>query len=78
MTHQNKPTVNVMDDDRPDGCRVGFATREYVAGARGHLLDGVVVRLFKVYIQEHPNRHYSTLDHHNLGYAIAEIVVEIG
>ena len=49
---------------------------EQAVGAYGHLLDGVVVRVFKVYTPEHPNSYYRALFHRNRGYALAKIVEE--
>ncbi len=60
--------------DGSDGCRVGFTPREHAVGARGQMLDGVVVRLFEVFTPEHPNSYCRALYHRNRGYALAEIV----
>ncbi len=37
----NKLVVDVMSDDRSDGCRVGFAPREHGVGTRGPLVGWV-------------------------------------
>ncbi len=52
-------------NDGSDGCRVGFTPQEQAVGARGCLLDGVVVRVFEVYTPEHPNSYCRTLFHRN-------------
>ena len=78
MTCPKELAAYVVSDDGSDGCSIGFVSREHAVDARGCLLDGVVVRLFKVNTQEHPNRHFCALYHHNLGYAVAEIVNEMG
>ena len=53
---------------------MGFTPREHAVGARGQMLDGVVVRLFEVFMPEHPNSYCRALYHRNRGYALAEIV----
>ncbi len=60
--------------DGSDGCRVGFTSREHAVGARGQMLDGVLVRLIEVFTMEHPNSYCRVLYHRNRGYALAEIV----
>ena len=50
--------------------------QEQAVGARGCLLDGVVVRVFEVYTPEHPNSYCRALFHRNRGYALAKIVEE--
>ena len=57
-----------------DGCRVGFAAKEYAAGQKGAKLDGVIVRIVDVFLPDNPNRTARRLYHHNRGYAVAEIV----
>ena len=51
-----------------------FTPREHAVVARSQMLDGVVVRLFKVFMPEHPNSYCPALYHRNHGYALAEIV----
>ena len=51
--------------------------QEQAVGARGCLLDGVVLRVFEVYTPEHPNSYCRTLFHRNRGYILAKIV-EVG
>ena len=51
-----------------------FTPREHAVGARGQMLDGVVVRLFEVFMLEHPNSYCRVLYHRNHGYALAEII----
>ena len=63
-------------EDSSDGCRLGFTPREQVVSARGHLLDGVVVRVFEVYTPEHPNSYRGALFHRNIGYALANMAKE--
>ena len=53
---------------------MGFIPREHAVGARGQMLDGVVVRLFEVFTPEHPNSYCCMLYHRNRSYALAEIV----
>ena len=60
--------------DGSDECHVGFTPREHAVGARCQMLDGVVVRLFKVFTPEHPNSYCCELYHRNCSYALAEIV----
>ena len=62
--------------DGSDGCRVGFTPREHAVGARGCLLDGVVVRVFEVYTPEHLNSYCRALFHRNHRYALAKLVEE--
>lgn len=67
-------TSCLMPDDS-DGCRVGFASREYAAGDGGMMRDGTLVHLNRVFSAEHSNnRHAHRLHHHNRGYAQAEIM----
>ena len=53
---------------------MGFTSREHAVGARGQMLDGVLVRLIEVFTSEHPNSYYRALYHRNRGYTLAEIV----
>ena len=64
----------VVRRDGTDGCRVGFAAKEYAAGEKGAKLDGVIVRIVDVFLPDNPNRTARRLYHHNRGYAVAEIV----
>ena len=66
--------VYFVQRDGSDGCRVGFTPREHAVGARGNMLDGVLVRVFEVFTPEHPNSHCRALYHRNRGYALAEMV----
>ena len=53
---------------------MGFTPREHAVGARGQMLCGVLVRLFVVFMPEHPNSYCHELYHRNLGYTLTEIV----
>ena len=63
-----------VNPEGSDGCRVAFATREYVAGENGRRFDGALVRLVQVYSPEHENRIACRLYHHNCGYAVGEVL----
>ena len=63
-----------FSQDGSHGCRVGFMPWEQAVGAPGHLLDGVVVRVFEVCAPEHPYSYCCTLFHRNHGYALAKVV----
>ncbi len=78
MTDPNELAAYVMSDNECDGCRDGFAPREHAVGARGHLLDGRLVRLFELYMPGHPNSDYLAVYHWDCGYAIMEIDHEMG
>ena len=56
------------------GCWVGFTPREHAIGTHGQMLDGLVVRLFKVFMPEHPNLFCCALYHRNHGYTLTDIV----
>ena len=64
----------VVRRDGTDGCRVGFAAKEYAAGEKGAKLDGVIVRIVDVFLPDNPNRTARRLYHHNRGYTVAENV----
>ncbi len=70
----NKLAAYFALHDGSDGCCVGFTLREHAVGARGQMLDRVVVRLFRDFMPEHQNLNCHTLYHMNCGYALAEIV----
>ena len=61
--------------DRSDGCRVGFTPREHAVSTLGQMLDRVVVRLFEVFMPDHPNSYCRTLYHRNCSYALAEMSI---
>ena len=60
--------------DGSDGCCVGFTLREHAVGTRIQMHDRVLMRLFEVFMPEHPNSYYHALYHRNCGYTLAEIV----
>jgi hypothetical protein len=74
MMVRNELACYVVNPDGLDGCRVGFASREYAAGPNGKRFAGVLVWLVAVYIPNHENRTACRLYHHNHGYAVAEVV----
>ena len=77
MSVENRPAeiaAFFVLKDGSDGCGVGFMPQEQAVGARGCLLDQVVVRLFEAYTPEHPNSYCCTLFHRNHGYALAKAV----
>ncbi len=53
---------------------MGFTLREHAVDAQGQMLDGVVVRLFKVFSPEHPNAYCHTLYHRSHSYTLTEIL----
>ena len=54
---------------------MGFIPRgEHAVGARDLMLGGILVRLFEVFIPEHPNSYCCALYHRNHSYAITEII----
>ena len=60
--------------DDSDGRRAVFTPREHAVGARGNMLNEVLVRVFEVFTPVHPNLHCRALYHRNHGYALAEMV----
>eukprot|EP00956_Cyclotella_meneghiniana_P014565 scaffold21860_cov54-Cyclotella_meneghiniana.AAC.5 len=60
--------------DNSNGCRVGFAQRQYAAGNGAALYDGAVVSILEMYTAVHPNSSCRKLGHHNYGYAPCEVI----
>ncbi len=74
MYVRNELAAYSLNPDGSDGCRVGFASREFAAGPNGVRFDGSLVRLITVYTADHENRTARRLFHHNRGYAVAEVI----
>jgi hypothetical protein len=74
MKVPNELACYAIRRDGTDGCRVAFAAKEYAAGEKGVILDGVIVRIVDVYLPDNPNRMARRLYHHKRGYAVGEIV----
>ena len=55
MYVRNELAAYSLNPDGSDGCRVGFASREFPAGPNGVRFDGALVRLITVYTADHEN-----------------------
>ena len=66
MMVQNELACYSINIDSLDGCRICFTAREYAAGENGHLLDGAVVTITKVFTSDHENHTMQCLYHHNV------------
>ena len=71
----NELAVYVIKTDGTDGCRVGFAKREYATEANADQYNGVTVRLVNVFTRWHDNDYCRSLAYKNFVYADAQIVV---
>ena len=74
MMVRNELACYAVNPDGSDGCRVGFASREYAAGPNGKRFAGVLVRLVVVYTPNRENRAACQLYHHNHDDTVAEVV----
>ena len=63
-----------IKSDDPDGCRVSFLAKEYVASNRRVRSNGAIVQIVEVFLPNNPNRTARRLYHHNPGYTVGEIV----
>jgi hypothetical protein len=71
----NELAVHVIKRDGTNGCRVGFAKREYATEENVQKYDGVTVRLVNVFTRYHENQYCRHLAHKNFVYADAEIII---
>jgi hypothetical protein len=70
----NELAVYTIKKDGTDGCRVGFAQRQYAIQENAKKYDGATVRLVNVFTRWHENSYCRSLAHKNFVYADAEII----